>query len=44
MNKIISIDGGGIKILGVLYKIFGDEFKCIIKGLSNFVVSVDDVY
>lgn len=44
MNKIISIDGGGTKTLGVLYNTSGDELKRTTKGSSNFAVSVDDAY
>src|SRR5690554_1214886 len=44
MNKIISIDGGGTKTLGVLYDSSGQELKNISKGSSNFAVNVKDAY
>jgi N-acetylglucosamine kinase-like BadF-type ATPase len=40
MNKIISIDGGGTKTLGVLYDDKGYEIKRAIEGSSNFAVDV----
>ncbi|MFA7417270.1 MAG: BadF/BadG/BcrA/BcrD ATPase family protein [Acholeplasma sp.] len=42
MNKIISIDGGGTKTLGVLYDTSGNELKRSTKGSSNFAVDVKD--
>lgn len=40
MNKIISIDGGGTKTLGVLYDANGHEIKRAIEGSSNFAVDI----
>jgi len=40
MNKIISIDGGGTKTLGVLYDDKGHEINRAIEGSSNFAVDV----